>query len=336
MRTLSPPRFAVLLIVCSAARCLHPAPLRAQPQPGVTYISPGQQPQTAPQYTYTTEHLNAVVVSSTDGKPVARVLITSTDRRMAVMTDSEGKFSFDFRRADLSSVSAGASNGLRGMGFGVGGSANSFPLQLQVRKPGYITNIVMLSLPAVQPDTPEPTLQIKIAPAGTIIGHVEPDSGDLPTGILVQLHRKTIQNGTAMWQQTNGAQVNSRGEFRFADLTPGDYKLSTSAWTSPDANRAAKADSAPGLTPAFYPDAADLNSAGIIHVGPAATVAVTLVPHSTTFYRVTIPIAGVEGTQGANIMLLPSSAGFNLGYYSQDHILEGFLPPGSYNARVTT
>jgi hypothetical protein len=195
---------------------------------------------------------------------------------------------------------------------------------------------VTLSLPAVQPDTPEPTLQVKIAPAGTIIGHVEPDGGDLPTAISVQLHRKAIQNGAATWQQMSGAQINSRGEFRFADLAPGDYKLSTSAWTSPDAYRAAKPDSVPGLTPAFYPDAADLNSAGIVHVGPAATVAVTLVPHATTFYCVTIPVAGSEGVQGANIMLLPNSAGFNLGYNSQDHELEGFLPPGAYNARVTT
>ena len=333
MRTPSPPRFAVLLLVFSAARCLHPSPLRAQT---VTYIQPGQQQQSAPQYTYTTEHLNAVVVSTADGKPVGRVLVTSTDRRMAAMTDSEGKFSFDFRRADLSSSGSGTSNGLRTLGFAMGGNANTFALQLQVRKPGYITNTVTLSLPALQPDTPEPTLQIKIAPAGTIIGHVEPDSGELPSGIQVQLHRKAIQNGAATWQQTGGGQINSRGEFRFADLTPGDYKLSTSAWTSPDASRAAKPDSVPGLTPAFYPDAADLNSAGVVHVGPAATVAVTLVPHSTTFYRVTVPIAGADGTQGANIMLLPSSGGLNLGYYSQSHTLEGFLPPGSYNARVTT
>ena len=329
------PRFAVLLIICSVACSLYPAPLRAQPQSGVTYDQPGAAARkTAPLYTYTTEHLNAVIVSSTDGKPVAHVLVTSTDRRMAVMTDYEGKFSFDFRRADLSSVSAGASNAYRG--FVIGGGANTFPLQLQVRKPGYITNTVTLALPTVRPDAPEPTFEIKIAPAGTIVGHVEPDSGDLPTSIQVQLHRKMIQNGTAMWQQTSGTQVNSRGEFRFADLTPGDYKLSTSAWTSPDANRAAKPDSAPGLTPAFYPGSADLNSAGILHLGSAATVAITLVPHSTTFYRVTIPIAGAEGTQGANIMLLPSSAGLNLGYNSQTHTLEGFLPPGSYNARLTT
>jgi hypothetical protein len=93
MRTPLQRRFAVLLIICSVACSLYPAPLRAQPQSGVTYINPGQQPQTAPQYTHTTEHLNAVVVSSTDGKPVARVLVTSADRRLAVMTDFEGKVS---------------------------------------------------------------------------------------------------------------------------------------------------------------------------------------------------------------------------------------------------
>ncbi len=324
---------SILSIASLTALCLHPAPLRAQL--GV-YAKPGQPPQPAPQYTYTTEHLNAVVVSTADGKPVARVLVTSADRRMAVMTDYQGKFSFDFRRADLSSLGTGASNGFRGMGFGMGGSANSLPLQFEVRKPGYITNSVVLLLPAVQPDTPEPTLQIKIAPTGTIIGHVEPDSGDLPTGLTVQLHRKAIQNGVAAWQQSGSAQVNSRGEFRFADLAPGDYKLSTFARTLPDANRGARPDSVPGLTPAFYPDAADLNSAGIVHVGPAATVAVTLVPHSTTFYRVTIPVASTEGVQGANVMLLPDAAGLNLNFNSQEHVLEGFLPPGAYNARVTT
>jgi hypothetical protein len=329
---------SVLPVAVLAAACLVPAPLPAQ---FVTGSVQAQTPQAqAPQYDTNTEHLNAVVVGSIDGKPVARVLVTSLDRRLAVMTDSEGRFSFDYHRivlptADPRTQLGGSPLRSYGMMGGFPGGINSLPLQFQVRKPGYITNNVTLQIPTTKPDTTEPTLQLKIVPAGFILGHVDPDNGEPPPpGISVQLRRRTVQNGAAMWMSTSGAQVSATGEFRFADLAPGDYKLMTTAWTGPSA-RLPRPDSVPGLTPIYYPDATDPEAGGLLHVGPAETVTARLTPRSATFYRVTIPIAGAEASQGANVTLQPESSGLFLGFNSQSHEVEGYLPSGSYNARVT-
>lgn len=333
---------SVLPIAVLAAACLIPATLPAQLATGYVQVD-GQTPQ-APQFDTSTEHLNAVVVSSIDGKPIARVLVTSLDRRLAVMTDSEGRFSFDYHRlvlptGDPRTQLAGSSTPLRayaGMGGNFGMGVNSVPLQFQVRKPGYITNTITLQIPSAKPDTTEPTLQLKIVPAGFILGHVDPDNGEPPPlGISVQLRRRMVQNGAAMWMTAAGAQVSASGEFRFADLAPGDYKLMTTAWTGSSASRLPRPDSVPGLTPIYYPDATDPEAAGLLHVGPAETVTARLTPRSTTFYRVTIPIAGAESSQGAGVTLQPDSSGLFLGFNSQAHEVEGYLPSGSYNARVT-
>ncbi len=349
-----PPPFSAFRTALLAALCLPPALLHAQLSsieiddeqvgslPQVFSGQPGPEP------TYTTEHVHAVVVSSLDGKPVSRVLVTSGDRRFAAMTDYEGRFSFDYRRIVEPTSASGsqAPNPLfRGLG-GLYGGPQTMPVQFQVRKPGYVSNSVMLYLPVSEPNTTQPALQLKIVPAGVITGHVDPDSADPSLRLQVQLHRKFIQNGTATWNTSASSQVNASGEFRFPDLQPGDYKLSTMAWTSPVPQRIAPAlvpapastpDSVPGLKPAFYPDATDLNSAGLLHIGPGETVTARLAPHSATFYRVVIPIAGAaESADGASVRLMGDSAGLNIGFNSQDHALEGYLPTGSYTADIIT
>ncbi len=316
-----------------AALCLAPAPLQAQAPP--QYVLGGNQPpDNNPQPDYATDHYTAVVVSLLDGKPVPRVLVTSGDRRFAALTDYQGRISFDYRRIVQSTTDPRkAIPGL--FGFGLYGGPQTMPIQFQIRKPGYVSNMVVLYLPAVPPDTPQPPLQLKIVPAGIIIGHVDPDNDAAPVPLQVQLYRKSIQNGIATWNTAAGAAVKPSGEFRFPDLQPGDYKLGTAAWTSPAPQRP-PLDSVPGLKPSFYPDAATLDSAGILHVGPAETVTARLVPHAATFYHVTIPIAGADEAAGASVMLLSDSTGLNISFNSQDHALEGYLPTGSYTADVIT
>ena len=333
MRTSPPLLFSLLPIAILAALCLAPAPLPAQEQ--LPYIVRGDQPpDNSPQPNYATDHYTAVVLSSLDGKPVSRVLVTSGDRRFAAMTDYEGRFSFDYRRIVQSA--SDPRTPIPGLnGFGLYGGPQTMPLQFQVRKPGYVSNMVVLYLPVAPPDTPQPPLQLKIVPAGVITGHVDPDNGDAHPAIQVQLYRKSIQNGSATWNTAAGAGVNSSGVFRFPDLQPGDYKLGTTAWTAPAPQRPAP-DSLSGLKPSFYPDATTLDSAGLLHVGPAETVTARLVPHAATFYHVIIPIAGADEAAGASVLLLSDSTGLNINYNAQDHALEGFLPTGSYTADVIT
>src|ERR1700761_2135315 len=52
------------------------------------------------------EHVHGVVVSSADNKHIARALVTSNDQRMAMMTDSEGRFAFDLKHPAANSSTA--------------------------------------------------------------------------------------------------------------------------------------------------------------------------------------------------------------------------------------
>jgi len=303
-----------------AALCVCSSPLPAQ--------NPAQD-SAAP--TSTIEHLSGLVVNSTDGKPVARVLVTSPDRRMAVLTDFQGRFSFEYRRPILA-PSRENFGGLSSPYFLRG--PTTMPIQFMVRKPGFVTGTVTLRLPAASPDTPTPPLQLKIVPAAVLSGHVDPEAGDPPAGMTVQLRHRQIQDGAATWAQANSARVNSRGEFRFPNLQPGDYKIMTASWTAPEANRSPPPDSSPGLLPAFYPGGDNLDVATPIHVAPGETVTANLAPRSATFYHVEVPVTGIDPTKGFNATLLPGDSTFPVRVNMQNHAVEAYLPTGSYTIRI--
>lgn len=300
---------------------LSTATLHAQIQ--VTLETPGTA--------YTTSRLNAVVLSSLDGRPVARVLITSPDRHMAVLTDSEGRFTFELRRAASPSATRDFSADPN-----PDTAAATIPMQFLVRKPGYISDTVTLRLPAIQPDTPEPTFQLKIVPAGILTGHLYPESGELPADLSLQLRRKQIQDGAAQWIAGRSAQVNSHGEFRFADLQPGEYKLLAPAWTPPPVGRSPQAESLQGLLPAFYPGVSSSDTAAILHLSPGQTASANLTLRSATFYRIAVPMPDLNPSQGVGIALLPDSADFILRFNTQSRQIEGYLPTGSYTLRLTS
>jgi hypothetical protein len=317
MRNASPLQLAV------CALWLATAPLRAQIQP--------VQPDTS-EPALTVEHLDAVVVSSLDGKPVARVLVTSPDRRMAVLTDSEGRFSFDLRRPASAQGESHVFSSWPPTPVGSPAASNML-LTFMLRKPGYINGNVLLHLPAAKPDTSEPPLQLKIVPAATLTGHLDPDSGDLPEHSSVQLRRKQIQDGAAVWTPSGGAPVDSRGQFRFANLEPGDYKLLAPAY-SPQFNPGGHTpDSVTGFLPAFYPNTDTLAAAQTIHLGPGDSATANLAFHNATFYRVAIPVTGLPENSGFQINLQPQIDGLYLSI--NEGTASGYLPGGDYDLQLT-
>ncbi len=303
-----------LQIVLAVAVCLCATPLCAQPQSTFN----------VPDTTYTTSRLNAVVVNSTDGKPVARVLVTSPDRRMAAITDFQGHFSFDLRRTR----SQAESHVFSSFPPTPMPPTTTIPVQFVVRRPGYITDTVTLYLPAMPPADPEPTLQLQIVPAAVLTGHLYPDSGDLPANSSVQLRRKQIQNGVATWAPTNTAQVNSHGEFRFANLEPSDYKLLAPGYSPAFKLQQPLPDSIHGFRPAFYPNTTGLDSAALIHIAAGETAIANLSLHSATLYSVTVPIANLP-TAGFTVNLLTDLPGLYLGHDQQS--VHGYLPGGDYD-----
>ncbi len=274
------------------------------------------------------DHIHGVVLSSVDGKPIFRALVTSNDQRFAMMTDSEGRFSLDLRRpaADSSNFDLNTRNGFPRMG-----QLNVF---LSVRRPGYLPSNASLRI-STDPQSATEEAQIKLVPESMIRGHLSTSNVTAPSGIQVQLRRKQVQEGAATWIQSGNTQANSRGDFRFPDLPAGDYKVTTQAWTGQAYN--STEDQTSGYSPARYADAADLASTPSIHLHPGETAVADLNLRASTLYHVTIPIANAPKNAGVNFFIgdEDEQSGFPMNYKPQAEALEGYLPNGAYTIRIS-
>jgi hypothetical protein len=307
------------------ALCLCTVPLCAQVM--VQFPNQSSQNQDAVQadLPITTERLTGMVVSSVDGSAVARALVTSTDRRFASFTDSQGRFSFDLRRV----VPAGSTHDLSSYPPDPAAALSSINLTFVVAKPGYVQDVLSFQLSSLQPDSPEAPLILKIVPCGTITGHLYTDSGNFPRTLIVQLLRKQVNNGAAVWLPANGANVNSRGEFRFANLDPGDYKLFVPAHLIDGDITGVHPASVSGFLPTYYPGGVREESAATLSVGAGASVTADLNLHEAPFYDVTIPLASPPGKGFVRATLLDGVPGLVIQQGSQS--FEGHLPDGTYN-----
>jgi hypothetical protein len=345
MKSASPPsalhscsRIATRLLPCSLLLCALPAiaqALSGYSQQDLENRIQAMQPQGSvppDPSQIVVEHVHGIVIDAIDKKPVARVLVSSGDQRMATMTDYDGKFSFDVQR-----VIPAASSGSSGLGSGLAGARGRSPtttVYLMVRRPGYLQKQTPVRLSS-DPEVATGVIELKIVPEGVIRGHLSmPNAAE--ARIQVQLRRRQVQDGSAMWMQAGGVQANGHGEFRFAELQAGDYKVMTLAWTERRPGSLPASDESSGYAPAYYGDSADLASSPVIHVGAGDTFEANLSPRAATFYRVTIPAPSLAKSVGANVTVgdQDQSAGLSLSLNQQTHTIEGFLPNGAYDFRV--
>jgi sarcosine oxidase gamma subunit len=308
-----------------AAICLCPVPVVAQVLQQFPIESSQSQPAGQADLPTTTERLTGTVVSSLDGSPVPRALVTSADQRFACFTDSQGRFSFDLHRT----ASAAGGNTFSSFPPDPTPAPSSGAIYFTVRKPGYVNATDTISLDGLPLDSPEPSLTLKIVPTGVIGGHVYAESGELPESLNLQLLRKQVNNGSTNWLPANIATADSRGEFRFANLDPGEYKLFISARVSLRDSGTGPSESAPGFLPTYYPNAAKADSAAILPVAPGSSDAVDLTLHAAPFYNVTIPVAGLPDQAGIQAILLDGLPGLRLEQKGQS--IEGYLPAGVYD-----
>ena len=295
-------------------------------------IPPPYQAVATPLPPTTVDHLQGVVVSSLDGKPVPRVLVTTLGNQgLAVLTDYEGRFSFDLRRplreTDQPATPATAYP-----------TIDTTTLAFNLRKPEYTATTETATVPRFTPSGPEPEIRLPITPAGLIFGRVTASTPHLPPFLSIQLRRRTVNDGTALYTPITTVQPNASGEYRFPELAPGDYKITTQG--SPDYGplrgpHPEQPDTLPGLLPAAYPDASSVDAATPIHISPGQTVTANLALHTAPFYRVVIPISSAQGPYGVNATFTPESPGLSLTYDNQAHTLHGYLPAGTYTVRLT-
>ena len=273
--------------------------------------------------------IHGVVVNGVTHRPVGRALVTSQDQRLAAMTDDEGRFTFDFRTPQGARPNADAA-------FTNLGQVRAFYqafVVLVARKPGY--------LPMMNPELvnlgdgkTEEDLRLTLMPEAIIKGTVAASGAVAPHDITVNLLQRSVQDGLALWVQMQSKRTNGRGEFRFAELAAGDYRVTTQEWMENGAVLPVRGRGVLGYAPVRYPEGVDTASA--LHVGAGETRQADLDLRAEPYTRVQIAVQGTAQGEPFSVEVVRADglAGFSLGMNAGSHMLEGFLPNGTYDVRL--
>ena len=282
-----------------------------------TDLAQAQDAQTDPQSDSQTagdnDALQGTVLNSVTHEPVSRALVASPDNRFATMTDDQGHFEFKFPRAN--------------------DPANR-PSALMARKPGYLTDIAldMQLLPSVKEVT------LSLAPEGLIIGHVSLPSSEAADKVQVQLYRRQVEEGRAHWVPGEQTVTRSTGDFRFAELPGGTYKLMTLEQIdrdhAPAASSAASEEAQMyGYPPIYFPSAKTFAGGETITLSAGQIFQADLAVTRQPYFPVKISVSNAAPNAGMGVDVSSAGShgpGYSLGYNPQTHVIEGALPQGTY------
>jgi hypothetical protein len=275
--------------------------------------------------------MRGTVLNSVTHEPVGRALVFSPDSHFATMTDDQGRFQFVLPGPGAFLPKAGQHQTQPKENVVL--PASNRPSQLMARKPGFLESDLPQASGGIGLEQKEVTLSL--TPEALIVGRVA--LSDDADRIVAELYRREIQDGQARWMSAGTTQVRSRGEFRFAGLTAGAYKLFTQEsldrdWLSFDPHAQAY-----GYPPVFFPAAPDLATAATIELSAGDTFEATVSPLRQAYYQVKVPLANAPALTGLRSAVFAQgrpSPGFSLGYNQQSQMLEGLLPAGVYTLEV--
>ena len=291
-------------------------------------------PQEASQNSQT-ETVRGIVINSITHEPIGRALVSSPDSRFATMTDSQGRFEFS-----IANIKATTSEGVA---TGVISSNAPPPIvvgrtwlsMLTARKPGFITDPIEGSQ---SPASPGQEITLPLVPEALIVGRVLLPSSDGETPIQLQLYKRQVQEGRAHWVLVGDTTARANGEFRFADLSPGMYKLFTLELLDRDPETFRRGAQLFGYPPIYFPGAQNFASATTIHLSAGKTFHADLAPVRQPYYPVKIPVSNaVPGVPvGVNVLVQGHRGpGFSLGYDDRERTIQGMLPNGVYTLEAT-
>lgn len=276
-----------------------------------------------------------VVSDSVTGRPIGHALVASFDRRLATLTDDEGRFSFDLRAPDANAPASGA--GL---------------VQLHAQKPGYIApeEFAVVSVAPLangqsgstgfafggsQPvEQPPGAVLLRLTPAAVVTGTVSADTTDAARDVPIILLKHQVIEGEPTWVELNRTSTNSAGAFRFAGLEAGDYTVMSGEWNGDNPLPSIPSQISRQYPPVFAGDTPQLTSGAVLHLEPGDTTPVDLHLRAATYYPVVIPYGEGGGRLGVDVSAVDSVAEFSLGVAAREHIVTGALPDGDYTVRL--
>jgi hypothetical protein len=259
------------------------------------------------------DFIRGVVINRVTREPIARALVSSSDQRLATLTDSEGRFEFTLPHT------SGRENGQA-----VNVNRSTF---LFARKPGFLAENTPRDYSSAK------SLTITLVPEAVIVGRVSLPNAEAPDPILLEIFRRQVQNGLGHWVAAGSTQSRSTGEFRFADLQAGSYKVITRELLDRDPQSFDPQGQVFGYPPAYSENAPDFNSASVIQVAAGTIAIANLSVTRKAYHQIHIPVANAPDAGGLSISVFASEhrePGFSLGYNNHDHAIEGLLPDGSY------
>jgi len=289
--------------------------------------APGQGLQaTAPEK----QTFRGTVVNSVTHEAIGRALVFSPDNRFATMTDSEGHFEFTFSAPPTTEESTGAGQSVVRIN-----PPPDRPDTLMARKPGFLddgSNRVSTRSAAGKDIT------ISLTPEALIVGRVLLPSSDDSDRIQVELYRRQVREGRAHWQSAGIVTSRSNGEFRFAELAPGSYKLLTRELLDRDPLTFDPRGQLYGYPPVYFPNAGSFASAETIQLSPGEIFHANMRVVRHAYYQVKVGVAGAEPGVGMSVTVYAEGRGpgYALGYSNGDQAIIGMLPDGNYTVEAAT
>jgi hypothetical protein len=277
-----------------------------------------------------------VVINSVTHEPISRALVLSPDNSFATMTDDRGRFEFTFTPAEPEQTTA-FSTGTLGRGFQP--AASNRRSALMARKVGFVgpnfdQPINVHAFSPLGPDQQE--VIISLLPEARIVGHVNIPGSDGSDKMQVALYRRTIRDGHEQWDSVGNASTRADGQFRLAELSPGDYKLLTLEQLDRDPLTAYPRGQLFGYPPLYYPNASDFATAAVIKLAPGETFQATMSPTKRPYYPVNLGLTNPLAN-GVAVTVWPEGhpgPGYSLGYNPQIAAIVGSMPDGTYTVQV--
>jgi hypothetical protein len=271
------------------------------------------------------DSLRGTVVNSATREPIPRALVFSPDNRFATMTDPQGHFEFV-----LPPSTAQQTNNPTGVTTGIVANESNRPYMLTARKPGFLVGTENETQGTqISPQTKDIT--IELMPEALIVGHVTLPSSEPPDKVQLELYRREVQDGRAHWVSHGGTISFSNGEFRFAELPAGTYKLFTHELS--DTDTAIPKGQQFAYTPVYYPNASDFASASEIQLSAGKTFTADLSLTRQPYFPIRVPVMNFPPGAGVAVSVSLQGRrgpGYALDYNPQEHRIEGALPNGTF------
>jgi hypothetical protein len=279
---------------------------------------------------HTSDTISGTVINSITHEPIAHALVYSMGGNLATLTDDHGRFELNYANSPENSYSDGS---VQGPGSRPAQSLR--PPVLSVKKPGYLEDM------QVQAVTSRNEHVFSLIPEGLIVGHLKFPNSEAVYHLRIQLYTRSIVDGFAQWMPVKQTTTRSDGEFRFADLPAGTYKIFT--LETPDHDPLTTSPNGPMYVfpPTYSYNSTDFASSVTIQVEAGKTVTANIAPEPRRYYDIRIPVIGTAPGPIAGISVTVSAQGhrgpgFELGFDPSIQAITGSLPNGSYTLEASS